>query len=667
MVRRLLFLFFLVLSAPLAAQIGPRDNAIRPELVAEGPAVPGGEVELAIWMHTDPGWHGYWLNPGDAGLPMKIEWELPEGASLAPLRFPVPDRLLVAGIVNYVYERDHAILTRLKVPAGARGTLPIRAKAEWLACTDKVCVPERGEFSLDLAIGTGEKTQRARFDEWRQALPRPLSSPARFALRGDMIELAIPLPASVTVNEPYFFPADDGPIDYAAPQDFRRKGDLLIAELKRRRGEPASLRGVLSLGDGRGLEIEAAPGEVPAGGSRVADVGTRAIALAVLGALVGGILLNLMPCVFPILALKALHLAKAGGWAHHARRDALAYTAGAVIGTGALGGALLLVRAAGAEAGWAFQLQDPRAILFLMLLAVAITLNLLHLFELPVLAGEHDPKGSFGTGALAAFVATPCAGPFLGAALGTALLLPLAGSIAVFAALGLGLAIPFVLIAFMPGLRTMLPRPGRWMIRLQHFLAIPMAATAIACLWLLYRQAGLGGLAIGIGLAGLAVMLLAYFGRAQAGHARGGWAALLLLGVGSALAMAILPARSEQPIEVPAGTERWSEAAVERYRGEGRPLFVYFTADWCLTCKANEAAAIDRKAVRDALDEAGVKILVGDWTNGDPSITRFLESRGRAGVPLYLWYSPAEAEPEELPQILTPAMLTERARRTGQR
>ncbi|HXG80475.1 MAG TPA: thioredoxin family protein, partial [Sphingomicrobium sp.] len=633
---------------------------------AEGPAIPGGEVELAIVMHTEPGWHGYWLNPGDAGLPMTIEWQLPPDARLGPLRFPVPDRLLVAGIVNYVYERDHAILTRLKVPADAKGVLPIRASAQWLACTDKVCVPERGTFELNLPVGAGAATERARFDEWRRSLPRPLASPARFALKGDRIEIAVPLPESVTIGEPYFFPADDGPIDYAAPQSFRRKGNWLIAELKRRRGEPASLSGVLALGDGRGLEISAVPGEVPEGGRRIGDLGAEAVLYAILGALLGGLLLNLMPCVFPILALKALHLAKSGGEQRHARRDALAYTAGAVVGTGALGTLLLAIRAGGSAAGWAFQLQDSRTTIVLLLLAVAITLNLLRTFELPVLAGEHSPKGSFGTGALAAFVATPCAGPFLGAALGTALLLPIYGSVAVFAALGLGLAIPFLLIAFVPALRKRLPQPGPWMMRLQRFLAIPMAATAVAALWLLYRQGGANAFVAGLLAAVLLTILLLWTGWAQRKGKAIGWAALAGALVLTGVAATQVPRQPQATSRVPLGAEAWSEAAVQKHLAAGKPVFVYFTADWCLTCKANEAAAIEREATREAFDKAGVKVLVGDWTNGDPAITRFLESRDRAGVPLYLWYEPGRAEPEELPQILTPGMLTDRARRPRQ-
>jgi thiol:disulfide interchange protein len=368
-----------------------------------------------------------------------------------------------------------------------------------------------------------------------------------------------------------------------------------------------------------------------------------------------------MPCVFPILALKALHLARSGGEERQARRDALAYAAGTVVGTGALGVALLAIRAAGSQAGWAFQLQDPRTVVVLLLLAVAITLNLLRTFELPVLAGEHNPTGSFGTGALAAFVATPCAGPFLGTALGTALLLPIYGAVAVFGALGFGLAIPFLLIAVIPGLRRRLPRPGRWMGRLQRILAIPMALTAVACLWLLYRMGGLDA-ALGGALwsVALAVVLIAFGIGQRAGRTVGTVVAGVAIMV-AGIAVGTAPKPQPGAARTVAGTEPWSETKVASYVQQRRPVFVYFTADWCLTCKANEVAAIDRDEVRDAFKAAGVKVLAGDWTNGDPEITRFLESRGRAGVPLYLWYEPGR-EAEELPQILTPSMLIDRAR-----
>ena len=655
MLRRLLILLALLLAPALAHARG-----IDPELVAEGPAVRGGEVELAIVMRTRPGWHGYWLNPGDAGLPMEVQWRLPPGFSVSDLRYPVPTRLTIAGIMNYVYERDYAVLVRMKAPPGASGTVPIRAEARWLACTDKICVPESGSFELDLPVGTGTPN-RAQFDEWRRALPRPLATPAAFQSTGDVYRVAIPLPRSVAVDDPYVFPIDDGPIDYAAPQKFFRDGDRLVAHLKMKRGDPRELRGVLALGDGRGLEFRALRRPVGSDGTPLGTIEGGTILWAVLGAIAGGILLNLMPCVFPILALKALHLARSGGEAGHARRDALAYAAGAIVGTGALGLALVAIRAGGTAAGWAFQLQDPRTIMLLLLLATAITANLVGLFQLPAVGGGTRPAGSFGTGALAAFVATPCAGPFLGAALGTALLLPLYGSVLVFAALGLGLAIPFLAVAFIPWLRKRLPAPGAWMKRLQRFLAIPMGATAVAALWLLYRQSGEQGLWIGLAAAAILAIALAIVGFRQKRGQSLPLFALGLAAVSLVAAIALAPVKQETAPAKVAGADVWSEDTVRRELAAGHPMFVYFTADWCLTCKANEVAAIDRDNTRDAFRSAKVKILTGDWTNGDPAITRFLESRGRAGVPLYLWYEPGRAEPEELPQVLTPAMLISRA------
>jgi len=656
MLRALLLLLALLLM-PVAVQA----RGIEPELVAEGPAPAGGEVELAIHMRPAPGWHGYWLNPGDAGLPMDVKWQLPTGFSAGQLHYPVPTRLKVAGLMNYVFERDYAVLVRLKVPAGAQRTVRIRADAHWLACTDKICVPEQGELSLDLPVGTGAPN-RARFDFWRTELAQPLATIGHFAADKNKLRVAIPLPASVEIRDPYLFPVTDGIVDYEAPQTFRRAGDWVVADLSIKKA-PAQFAGVLSTGGDRGLEFHAVPGSVPEGGSPIggASLGWTAVTIAILGAVAGGILLNLMPCVFPILALKALHISRAGEGPREARADALAYTAGAMVGTGALGAVLLAIRAAGAEAGWAFQLQDPRTIMLLLLLGVAITANLLGLFELPVLGGGAQPAGSFGTGALAAFVATPCAGPFLGAALGTALLLPPAGSIAVFAALGLGLALPFLAVAFVPALRQKLPKPGRWMDRLKRFLAIPMAASAAAALWLLYRQAGDKALFFGLFASAALVICLYFSGQMQrSGSRRASFAGLLGLVVVAA-AVARVPAVPFARTASASRADQWSEVRVTSLIQQRKPAFVYFTADWCLSCKVNEATSIDRGEVRDAFRQAGVTVLSGDWTNGDPAITRFLESRGRAGVPLYLWYAPGRP-PEELPQVLTPAMLIDRAR-----
>jgi len=653
MLRRLILLLALMFMPALA-----NAQHIVPELVAEGPAPPGGEVDLAIHMRPQQGWHGYWQNPGDAGLPMRLDWQLPKGFAVGPLRYPVPTRLTVAGLMNYVFERDYAVLVRLKVPPNAAGTVPIRADAHWLACTEQICVPEQGVLALDLPVGAGTPN-RAEFDDWRKQLAQPLGTTGHFQVTGGKLRIAIPLPASVAVADPYIFPITDNAAEYEAPQSFHRVGDWLVAELQAK-GTPAQFAGVLALKGGRGLQFTATPGAVPAAGG-LGQFDWQAVLIAVLAAIAGGVLLNLMPCVFPILALKALHVARAGEGARQARTDALSYVAGAVVGTGALGIALLLIRAAGTEAGWAFQLQDPRTIMLLLLLAVAITANLLGLFELPVLGGGLQPAGSFATGALAAFVATPCAGPFLAAALGAALALPPAASIAIFAALGLGLGLPFLVFAFVPQLRDKLPKPGRWMDRLKHVLAIPMGLSAIAVAWLLYRLVGGNALTVALLWAILLLVFLVALGVAQRRGRSFGIATAAAALTLSVLAIVTVPRTTTSAAAVVRGADAWSEARLASDIQLGKPVFVYFTADWCLSCKVNETTSIDRDEVRDAFKRAGVEVLAADWTNGGPAITRFLESRGRAGVPLYLWYAPGKA-PEELPQLLTPAMLIDRAR-----
>jgi len=419
---------------------------------------------------------------------------------------------------------------------------------------------------------------------------------------------------------------------------------------------------VLGIGDGVGLSLTARRGDVPAAGTPVAT--DRAaegeqgpgLFVALLGALLGGLILNIMPCVFPILSLKALGLARAGETQAEARREALAYAAGVILMCLALGGLLLALRAGGAAVGWAFQLQDPRVILLLLLLVTAISLNLAGLFPLPMLAGgegltrKEGAAGAFFTGALAAFIATPCTGPFMGAALGAALVLPAAGALAVFAGLGLGLALPFLALGFIPALRRRLPRPGPWMATLQRILSVPMFLTALGLAWILGRQTGVDGMALGLLGALMLGLGLWWLGRG------GRWFASALI-LASAAPLLLVREASPAPLESPLAAERFSEARLSRLRAAGMPVFVYFTADWCLTCKVNERGALARPAVADAFRARGIAVLVGDWTRGDAAIGRFLERHGRSGVPLYIYYAPGR-EAEVLPQILTAARLT---------
>jgi thiol:disulfide interchange protein len=661
----------LALFGAVAAQAQPGVQHIHPRLVAESAApVPGQTVTLALVMTPDKGWHGYWENPGDAGVPLSIRWALPSGASIGPFRYPVPRTLLIAGLMNHVYEQEYALLASLTVPKDAApgSRLRIAGEAEWLACTDSVCVPERGAVALELTVGDGAvaAATRSQFDGWRAKLPRPLGSPAYFARSNGLTRIAVPLPASVTVSDPHFFAATPNAVDYAAPQRVSRNGDAMIIEAKAT-GAPEALNGVLTIGNGTGLAIEAAPGVVPPSGQPIgqaaASWGLTAALTAFAGAVLGGLILNIMPCVFPILSLKALGLARAGMDESAARREALAYTAGVIVTCIALGGVLLALRAGGAAAGWAFQLQDPRVVGLLLLLVTTVALNLAGLFELgtigggDTLAARGGAGGAFWTGALAAFVATPCTGPFMGAALGAALVLPAAAALAIFAGLGLGLALPFLAIGFIPALRRRMPKPGAWMETMRRIMAVPMFLTAVGLVWILGRQAGVDGMTLGICAALLLGLALWWIGVRQA-KGRSIFLALPAAAVATVLVLTLSPAAATAKAGGPLKAQPFSEAALKAARASGRPVFAYFTADWCLTCKVNEKAAIEREEVAKSFAAKNVAVLVGDWTNGDPAIGRFIEAQGRSGVPLYLYYRPGAAKPEVLPQVLTPAILT---------
>jgi thiol:disulfide interchange protein len=657
---RPLFLLVLLLlgSGAAFAQAGPRHMDVR--LVPEtASAAAGSSVTLAFVMRPAPGWHGYWRNPGDAGDAPRVQWRLPEGWRAGPLQYPMPVRLVVAGLMNYVFERDYALLARVAIPAAAEpgAAFPIDARLDYLVCTDQVCVPESATVSTQVNIGAPRNPDPA-FDAWRRAIPAQAGSEGLFETAGGRIRLALPLPAATALDRPYFYVGTLDALSHAAEQDISRSGDLVIVETAagRRAAALPAIEGILQLADGRGLAFSARRGDVPGIPSQSEG---PAILWALLGALLGGLILNVMPCVFPILSLKALSLARAGETETGARREALAYAAGVIATCLALGGLLLALRAGGAAIGWAFQLQDPRVILLLLLLITAIALGLAGLFELPVIgAGDRltrsrGMRGAFFTGALAAFVATPCTGPFMGAALGAALVLPAAGALAVFAGLGLGLALPFLLLGFVPGLRRLLPRPGAWMATFQRLLSLPMFLTALGLAWILGRQTGVDGMAFGLGAALAVALCLWWLGRG------GRWLAWLALVAAIATPLALLPteapaARAEGPL----AAESFSEARLAALRRAGTPVFVYFTADWCLTCKVNERGAMASADVAASFRAHGIAVLAGDWTRGDPAIGRFLERHGRSGVPFYLYYPRGRGEPEVLPQILTAGRLT---------
>lgn len=655
-------------DTPGALGAGPH---LAMRLVAETPnPAAGQQVTLALDTKPQPGWHGYWQNPGDAGFPAKLDWTLPKGASVGDAAYPIPGTLLITGLMNYVYEAPYAPLVTLKVPAGlAVGTkLPVKLHAAYLVCTQTVCVPESADLAIDLVVGDGAiaSDTRAQFDAWRRAIPKPLDAKAAFQATGGQMRIAVPYPASAPVADAYFFPITAGVVDYAAPQKVARDGDSIVIETKAGPTPKAPLSGVLRIAPGQGLLVTAAAGTVTAasGSSAGAPGGVwLATLIAFAGAMLGGLILNVMPCVFPILSLKALSLARGHLDERSARHEALAYTAGVVAVCVALGGAILVLRAGGSAVGWAFQLTSPGSIVALLLLTVALSLNLGGLFEIPTpgfVNRAGGAGGAFATGALAAFIATPCAGPFMGTAIGAALLLPWPAALAVFAGLGIGLALPFLALGFVPALRKRLPKPGLWMENFRRLLSIPMWLTAIALVWVLGHQIDLDGIAVALCVAlGAAVVLWAAGRRQARGLGFGTPAVVMLVAIVAAgiWLASVAPPPAAATAQVPGGAEPFSEKRLAELRAQGRPVFAYFTAAWCLTCKVNEKVAIETDTTRSAFAAHKVAVLVGDWTDGDPALGRFIEAHNRAGVPLYLYYAPGAAEPQVLPQVLTSSML----------
>jgi DsbC/DsbD-like thiol-disulfide interchange protein/cytochrome c biogenesis protein CcdA len=675
--------FWLILAAlllaPMAlAQAPGTTRYVTASIEAETAApAPGSTVSVAIVMNPKPGWHDYWLNPGDAGTPLELDWKLPAGVTAGPIRAPVPETLIVSGFMNHIYKARHAFLVDLNIASTvAQGQrFSITVDARWSACSDTVCVPEGGTLSVPMTIGDGtiDRASRARFDGWRAALPAPLDREARYAIGGKRIDIAIPFPRGTKLGQVWFFPQTEGLFRYAAPQSARRVGDWLVITGAVDKAFDGRIDGLLRFNDAQGLEVRATPGAIPTGGDAVSVLGRAGEAQQgvtfgwILGfSVLGGLLLNLMPCVFPILGLKALSLAKMGGDERAARVDALAYSGGVILSCLALGGLLLVLRAGGEEIGWAFQLQEPVFVFALLLLMVAVTANLAGMFEIGAvdaggsLTRREGAVGSFWTGVLAALVATPCTGPFMAAALGAALLLPVAQALALLAGLGLGLALPFLVLAYVPAFRRLLPRPGPWLGTFRRAMAVPMGLTALALLWLLWRLMGGAGLIVG-GIAAVALLIGLWImvrekGKAEVARGRHVLAlgsVLLAMGV---IALDRLPEPAAAATPDLLDSEVFTQARLDAYRAEGRNVFLYFTADWCVTCKVNEAAAINRAETKAAFEKAGIVTLKGDFTRRDPAIARFLAKHGRSGVPLYLYF-PKGGEPQVLPQILTVEML----------
>lgn len=695
--RRLLattFLFFGLAGPGLAAPGGPVVTTphVEARLVASAERVaPGERVTLGIAKRIIPDWHTYWLNPGDSGLATEVTWHLPDGAQAGPLQWPAPERHALGPIVNYGYEGEVTLLAELSVAPDARPgeRLDVRADVSWLVCSD-VCIPEEVTLELTLPVAeSGGGTGHPAIDAARARLPTPSPWPARFERDGAGLRLAVdtgPLPQAGA--EIWFYPFAWGIVDHSAAQRASFDADGVVLSLPPGQAAPSAqtLDGVLVISERtregslrRAFELSASAGAVaiPPAAAPTTSVPAIGLPLAILFALAGGLILNLMPCVFPVLAMKALALVRHG----HASRatvrmHGLAYLGGVLVSFALLAAVVLALQAGGTRLGWGFQFQSPMFVLLVAWLLFGVGLNLSGVFTIGAgrfagagqsLTTRDGYGGSFFTGVLAAVVATPCTAPFMGAAIGFAMAQPPTLLAAIFLALGLGLALPFVALAWWPSLLRRLPRPGPWMERLKQFLAFPMYGAAIWLVWVLALQRGADGVLVALG-GMLAIALAAWLydttTRADTRPhlvARGATLAILIATV-AAGTLLMPPAAGTAKAEASATTtndvlpaEAWSEARVAALRAEGRPVFVNFTAAWCITCLVNERVALAQPAVAERFAADGIVYLKGDWTDRDDEIAAALTRFGRSGVPLYLYYPATPgAEPVVLPQILTP-------------
>lgn len=647
-----------------AAQESPR---ARVTLVADHLAIaPGQAFQLGLRIRLAPRWHSYWRHAGDAGAPTEINLTLPEGSTAGAIAWPTPQAIPFGPLMSFGYYGEVVLPMQITPPASLRAgeVFSISAEATWLVCDD-VCIPEEGIFRLDLPVVAEAQTNpdlAPLFAAAAAALPRPSPWQASATIQGDALRLRLTGPGlgRESLKEALLIPGASGLLDHAAPQRLSHGADWLELTLKRadRPENLAKLEGVLLLTDqgGRRLGYDIAAPLLP---------GAAFLPLwqALIFALIGGVILNLMPCVFPVLAMKAMALARLGGAARGAvRLEAAAYTAGAVISFTALAGLLLALRGAGMALGWGFQFTSPVFVLAIAWLMLAVGLNLSGVFALggPIGAGGHIAArggflGSFATGALAVLVASPCTAPFMAAAIGAALVMPAPATLAVFAALGLGLAAPTLILALAPGLTRLLPRPGHWMEKLRRIMAWPMYGAALWLVWVLWAQSGWAGVALALA-GGLGLGLAAWvFGRAQGEGRRRLGPVLAALALLLALPFGLTAAPPTHPAAETA--ESWNPARVEALRAQGKGVFLNVTAAWCITCQVNERIALRRNAVQAAMAARGIVYLKADWTRGDPAITALLRSHGREGVPLYLFWPPGGGEAVILPEVLTEAMV----------
>ncbi|RYF28143.1 MAG: protein-disulfide reductase [Comamonadaceae bacterium] len=722
-VQRLLLptLFFIAASVlPLGAnaQFSPKPPAgasstvttahVQASLVAQAPEgiAPGKPLWLGLSITHQPEWHTYWLNPGDSGLATQMQWTLPPGIDAGEIAWPVPRKIPIGNLANYGYEGTVLLPVPMTVgqafaPGPLAKDVTFQVRASWLVCR-KECIPEEGTFTLQVPLQGTTALDAAAFEAAAQAHPQNLKAQGGSAahVEGDAVALQVAgLPSALRGQTLEIFPETAGVVEPAGDITQQWQGDTWVARmpLSAHRSEGPSPMPVVLAHEGRGWRIElpvqggwpqvasaaavspalqaalqanaagAATG-APAPRAAITPVPLGTLLAALAGALLGGLILNLMPCVFPVLAIKVVGFARNAQSPHAHRVGGLAYTAGVMLSFVLLGAAMLGLRAAGEAVGWGFQLQSPAVVATLAALFTLIGLNLVGVFEfgrmlpssLASLQARHPVADSFLTGVLAVAVASPCTAPFMGASLGLTATLPASQALAVFGALGLGLALPYLLASWLPGFARALPRPGVWMETLRRFMAFPMFATVVWLTWVLGQQSGIDGAAALLALLvalSMAVWSLTLRGRSRAVVAPVSIAAFaFLMWSWAPKVVELLPVGSGAQASAPAGNSAagwrpWQPGLPDQLLAQGQPVFVDYTAAWCVTCQYNKKTTLSNPAVMQDFAGKKVALLRADWTRRDPAITAALGALGRSGVPVYVLHAPGR-QPVVFSEIL---------------
>jgi thiol:disulfide interchange protein DsbD len=640
--NKILFSFLFLFNLAAQADLKVQGKHVVLELITENSDINSGKsFDVGLHFQMDPEWHVYWINPGDSGEAPRITWHLPEGYTAGPLQWPQPEKITVGPLADYGYSKEVLFISTLKTQGPSRKPVEISAEVKWLVCRE-VCIPGRGTVTLNI----GDHSQL--FKTTRQSLPQdlPTAWTVKGESRGNNFELQITSPGPIATAE--FFPFSALQIDSPAHQEWDGK-TLKIKKSEQLAQDPLFMDGLL-LTSGQSFNVH-----IPM--TIVTSPTFKNFLVMLIWAFFGGLLLNLMPCVFPVLSMKVFGFLKmTGAEKKKLRWHAWVYTAGILVSFWILVGALLFLKASGQKLGWGFQLQSPPFVSFLSAILFLFGLNLVGVFEISgsfTGAGNHLTRkegltGVFFTGVLATLVSTPCTAPFMGAAVGFALSQSALISVAIFSSLALGLAFPYILLSYIPSVGALLPKPGPWMETLKQITGFLIFATVIWLISVVVMQTS---------PAFIIVIMSSLFIMALAAWVLRRWPQARLLALFLIIMALILSVRTQTQGKSSLAWENYSAQTLEEYRQKGRPVFIDFTAAWCISCKVNELVVFGSQDVIQKIQERHVVLMKADWTSHDEDITKALESFGRSGVPAYVIYTSASGAPDILPEIITPGIV----------